>query len=186
RAASPEETLEKYKAHISPITGIAKGLFRALETDNSPLNVYVTGNNMAVRHDSFARLRKNVRSSCCGKGITDSQARASALCEAIERYSGVFRGEEIRRRSTALALDGQTIAARSCVRYSETQYQRREEWNARDRRLDAVPLPFDETAEVDWSPLWSLTRGETRYLPTSFCYYIYPSSPEQFFCLPES
>lgn len=70
--------------------------------------------------------------------------------------------------------------------HSAAQYRDRERWNARQRRLDMIPLPFDEEAEIDWTPLWSLTRREFRYLPTSYCYYSYPSPPEQFFCLPDS
>jgi ribosomal protein S12 methylthiotransferase accessory factor len=36
-----------------------------------------------------------------------------------------------------------------------------------------VPEPFREDAEIEWSPVWSLSAGEPRYLPTSFCYYGY-------------
>ncbi|HKV39142.1 MAG TPA: TOMM precursor leader peptide-binding protein [Blastocatellia bacterium] len=186
RSVSPEQTLRKYSHHISPITGIAKGLFRVTGQDDTTVNVYVTGNNMAVRHNSFDRLRRNIRSSCCGKGITDAQARASALCEAIERYSGVFRGEEIRQKSSARALGDRAINPQQCMLFSDAQYSQRDQWNQHERRLDMVPLPFDEKQEMDWSPLWSLTRKELRYLPTSFCYYSYPSLPEHFYCLPES
>ncbi|MDI1480107.1 TOMM precursor leader peptide-binding protein [Polyangium sp. y55x31] len=186
RAVSPEETLRKYEHHISPITGIAKSLVRITDQDGSPLHVYIAGNNLAAYHDSFQRLRRNLRSACCGKGTTDAQARASGLCEAIERYSGVFRGEEIMRRATARALGEQAIDPTSCTLYSEAQYRDRALWNARDRRLDTIPLPFDPGAEIDWTPLWSLTRRETRYLPTSHCYYSYPSPPERFFCFADS
>jgi ribosomal protein S12 methylthiotransferase accessory factor len=186
RALSPAQTLQKYDHHISPITGIAKGLYRVTDPDNSTVNVYITGNNMAVRHNSFDRLRKNVRSACCGKGITDAQARASALCEAIERYSGVFRGEEIRRRGSFRSLGDPAIDPRSCMLFSERQYRERDRWNAHDRRLDMIPLPFDEEAALEWAPVWSLTQKRFRYLPAGFCYYSYPSPPEQFFCLPES
>lgn len=187
RAVSPEEMWRKNEHHISPIAGIAKDITRVTEPNNTAVNVYVAGNNMAVRHDSFARLRRNIRGSCCGKGISDSQARASALGETIERYSGVYRGEEeIRRYSSAKALGDLAIDPRNCMLYSEAQYRDRDLWNARERRLDTIPLPFDENAEIDWTPLWSLTRQEFRYLPTSYCYYSYPSLLEQFFCLPDS
>jgi ribosomal protein S12 methylthiotransferase accessory factor len=33
------------------------------------------------------------------------------------------------------------------------------------------------TRVVEWTPVWSLTRGEVRYLPTAFCYYGYPQEP---------
>ena len=30
---------------------------------------------------------------------------------------------------------------------------------------------FDESAEIDWTPIYSLTTGEFKYLPTAYCYY---------------
>ncbi|MCL6504463.1 MAG: YcaO-like family protein [Pirellulales bacterium] len=44
----------------------------------------------------------------------------------------------------------------------------------------SVPQPFDEQRAVEWTPVWSLTRQEVRYLPTAFCYYDYPM--EQPYC----
>ena len=46
-----------------------------------------------------------------------------------------------------------------------------------------VPVPFDPAVEIDWSPLWSLTRRETRYLPTAFCYYDFPDHKSHRYCL---
>ncbi|MFP5268817.1 TOMM precursor leader peptide-binding protein [Coleofasciculus sp.] len=186
RAVTPEQTLSKYEHHISPITGIAKSLTRVSNPDDDTVHVYVSGNNMAARYDSFTRLRRHVRSACCGKGISDAQAQVSALCEAIERYSGVFRGEEIRQIGTAQALGDRAIDPRDCMLFSPQQYRDRDRWNALDRRLDTIPLPFDPTVEMEWTPLWSMTRQEFRYLPTSYCFYSYPSPPEQFYCLPDS
>ena len=186
RSTTPEEALARYGHHISPITGITPGLQRAKDSEDTPLFVYVAGNNMATRYDSFDKLRRNLRSMCCGKGIDDAQARISALGEAVERHSGVFRGDEIRRRATFRELGEAAIHPGRCMLFSEAQYRDRQEWNARNRRLDMIPLPFDETAEMDWTPLWSLTRGEHRYLPTSYLYYSYSTSADAFFCLPDS
>ncbi|NIX00918.1 MAG: hypothetical protein GWN13_22280, partial [Phycisphaerae bacterium] len=36
-----------------------------------------------------------------------------------------------------------------------------------------VAEPFDETEEIAWSPAWSLTYNELRYVPTAYCYYGY-------------
>src|SRR5207247_11424861 len=44
-------------------------------------------------------------------------------------------------------------------------------------------VPFDAGAEIDWTPVWSLTRREVRYLPTAFCYYSYPWPQERASCL---
>ncbi|MGZ8781490.1 MAG: YcaO-like family protein, partial [Thermoanaerobaculia bacterium] len=81
---------------------------------------------------------------------------------------------------------GAVIHPGDCMLFSEAQYRDRAIWNARNRRLDTIPLPFDEDAELEWSPLWSFTRGEQRFLPTSYLYYSYPSPAERFYCLPDS
>lgn len=186
RAASPRQMLDRYEHHISPLTGVAKTLVRITDPQDPVQHVYIAGSNMAARHDSVQRLRKHLRANACGKGTTDEQARASGLGEAIERYSGVFRGDEPRIRGSLRSLGERAIDPREVMRYSDAQYRERESWNAHDRRLDAIPMPFDPDAEIEWTPLWSLTRGEVRYLPTSFCYYSYPGPADQFYCLPES
>ena len=67
--------------------------------------------------------------------------------------------------------------------FSAAQYREREAWNAHADIIHAVPLPFDEDAVVSWTPAWSLTRSETRYLPTGFCFYDYPVFPEAAYCI---
>ncbi len=44
-------------------------------------------------------------------------------------------------------------------------------------------MPFDPEANIEWSPVWSLTKREVRYLPTAFCYYDYPQSEERRYCI---
>jgi oxazoline/thiazoline synthase len=186
RSEPPEVTLARFRRHVSPITGIARGLFRATPPDDPLLHVYVTGQNMALRSASLRQLRRLIRSGSCGKGIGDAQAQVSGIAEAIERYSGVFRGEEEREASTFHALSDRAVDPRSCMLYSEAQYKDRDRWNEQETGLDRVPLPFEEDVEMDWSPVWSLTRREFRLLPTSYLYYSYPTSEEAFYCPPDS
>jgi ribosomal protein S12 methylthiotransferase accessory factor len=118
-----------------------------------------------------------------GKGTGDLQARASALCEGLERYSGVFRGDEPRRLARQADLGGAAVPLNDCLLFSERQYRERQARNAGAGRFSFIPVPFDPEAEVEWSPVWSLTRGEVRYLPTAFCYYDYPQPDERTYCL---
>ena len=118
-----------------------------------------------------------------GKGATDIQARASGLCEGLERYSGVFRGDEPRRRARMATLGGAAVHPHDCLLYSERQYRDRDAWNARSSRYNFVPVPFDPDIEIEWTPAWSLTRREPRYLPTAFCYYNYPHGDRPPFCV---
>src|SRR5262249_49386402 len=160
--------------HVSAITGAVPMLERAAPANDGVLHVYVAGHNMARPHRDLAQLRGDLRTLNAGKGTSDVQARASGLCEGLERYSGVFPGDEPRRRARAAQLGGAAILPGDCLLFSERQYRERDDRNAVGCRFSFIPVPFDPGAEVDWSPAWSLTRREVRYLPTAFCYYDYP------------
>jgi ribosomal protein S12 methylthiotransferase accessory factor len=175
RVVAPEETLARHGHHVSPITGAVPMLERAAPAEDGVLHVYVAGNNTARPHRDLARLRGDLRTLSAGKGVTEVQARASALCEGLERYSMVFRGDEPRRRARQRDLGGAAITPNDCMRFSERQYREREARNAAGGSyFSFIPAPFDAAAEVEWSPVWSLTRREVRYLPTEFCYCDYP------------
>ena len=176
-------TLERYGHHVSPITGVVPTLDRCDPTGDGVMHVYVTGPNHARQADSLAHLRSDLRSRSSGKGTTDLQARTSGLCEALERYSGVFRGDERRRRARLHELGNQAIHPNACMLFSDQQYRQRESWNATRSFFSYVPVPFDTDAAVDWTPLWSLTRQAVRYLPTSFCYFSYPFAAGRRYCV---
>ena len=46
--------------------------------------------------ETVDELRAGLSGGSFGKGSTAEQGEASALMEAIERYSGIFQGDEIR------------------------------------------------------------------------------------------
>ncbi len=181
RALSPQQTLERFAHHVSPITGAVSRLDRDPAGDGV-LHVYLSGHNAARTARNWAGLRRDLRSATCGKGTTDAQAKAGALCEALERYSTVFRGDEPRRRARMADLEGAGVHLHDCLLFSEKQYRERDLWNARNLRYDAIPVPFDPAAEIEWTPVWSMTRGAVRYVPTAFCYFNYPQDDEQAVC----
>jgi oxazoline/thiazoline synthase len=196
RVVLPEVTLQRYGHHVSPITGAVSMLERvgpgvgagsgSAGDPTVPMYVYVAGHNLARRHRSLAHLRGDLRNMSSGKGASDVQARASGLCEGLERYSGVFRGDEVRRRSSARRLGGAAVPLNSCLQFSERQFRERDAWNARKSHYHFVPVPLDPGAEVDWTPVWSLTRREARYLPTAFCYFNAPQPDGEPFCIGDS
>jgi ribosomal protein S12 methylthiotransferase accessory factor len=182
RVVGPEVTLGRYGHHVSPITGAVTMLERVGPERDGAFHVYLAGNNLARGHASLNQLRGDLRNMSSGKGASDAQARASGLCEGLERYSGVFRGDEPRRRARAEELGGSAPQLNDCLLFSERQFRERDAWNARKSRYNFVPLPLDPEAEIDWTPVWSLTRKEARYLPTAFCYYDYPQ-PDAHICM---
>ena len=181
RTCSPEQTLERFGHHVSPITGAVSMLERDGNGDGV-MHVYLSGANSARRVRSLRGLRADLRSSNCGKGTTDAQAKASALCEGLERYSGSFRGDEPRRRARLAELGDAGIAPNTCLLFSDRQYRERDVWNAAGHRFDEVPLPFDPKANIDWTPVWSLSQQAVRYLPSSYCWFNYPQPADQAFC----
>jgi ribosomal protein S12 methylthiotransferase accessory factor len=186
RVVTPQETLERLGHHVSPITGIVNELIRITDKDDPLQHVYVSGANLALRNYSYRNLRRTLRSKSCGKGLTDEQARASAIGEAIERYSGTFRGDEPRISATYRALGDRAVDPRSVMQFSDRQYAERDAWNARESTFNHVPLPFDEDALMEWSPVWSMTSRRLKYLPTGYCYYSYPVGFGEHFAVPDS
>lgn len=186
RSEPPEQTFARFEHHISSLSGVVKAVTPSIWHGAGPIRTYVAGHNFALKSDQLYFLKDGLRTQSSGKGRTDAQARTSALCEALERYSGVYRGDEPRITGSLAGLGELALDPRDAMLYSASQYENREAWLARNSRFQVVPLPFREDAMLEWTPLWSLTRGRQRYLPTSYLYYNYPSRPEQFYCWADS
>ncbi len=175
RTLSADETVARLEHHISKITGIVETLQRKDTNNLGIINTYSSGLNVNYQAKSYRGLYSLLQNQDLGKGITTSQAKASALCEAIERYSSSFQGDEYRIKASYLELGARAIHPNECMRFSEEQYLHADEWNNQSRRMafNCVPPRFDETAEIEWTPVWSLTWNEFKYLPTDYCYYRY-------------
>lgn len=180
RGVSAEETYERFRHLVSPVTGVVKQLVRIGPASGGPLHVYAAGHNFALKNDSLYFLQEGLRTNSAGKGRSDAQARTSALCEAIERYSGVFRGDERRMTARLADLDGLGIHPNDCMLFSDRQFQNRDLWLSRKSRFQVVPHEFNVDLEVEWTPVRSLTSGGTRYLPTGYLFYGYPLDQEKF------
>ena len=187
RSVPPEETVRRYRHLVSPISGVVTRLVHASDPGDTWMHVFWSGSNLALRADSLHLLRSSLRAKTAGKGSTGAQAEASALCEAIERYSGLFQGDEIRieRRFVDFA-DGEAIHPNELQLYSERQYDRAREINARESRFNVVPSRFDPTAELNWTPVWSLTRRQHRYVLTAQMFYSMAADPGNRFAAPDS
>lgn len=172
RSTTPEEMLETYRPQLSPVTGVVTTLVPAQNTPDG-LRVYVAGQNLARQVGDLRQLRTGLRSVSCGKGRTDVQARASAMGEAMERYSGVHQGDEARRTASYQDLGDAAVHPATSLLFSDRQYEERERWNARRSMFNTVPERFREDVPIEWSPAWSLTQQRTRWLPTMNLYYGY-------------
>ena len=109
RVASPEQTFERLKHHISPVTGIVSALVDLSDETGAGRAV---GPNFLATHaftngaTDVDELRESLLRASGGKGLTVAQAQAGAVCEALERYSGVFDGTGDRRAGPDVGLEG--------------------------------------------------------------------------------
>ena len=176
RSVSPEETLARYRHLISSISGVVSWVARTTDEADPWLHVYWAGSNFALQSRKLSSLRRSLRSKSAGKGSTPRQSEASALCEAVERYCGAFHGDEIRCQKRfsdfVQAGESEAIHPNDVQLFSDRQLDHAEEINAEDHPYNIVPSRFDPDAEIDWSPVWSLTQNRHRYLPTSMLYSI--------------
>jgi oxazoline/thiazoline synthase len=174
RSVSPRATVARFRKHVSPLTGVVSRLER-IDAD-LPLNTnYFAAHNFSAPARSINQLRAGLGGGSFGKGSTAEQGEASALMEAIERYSGIFQGDEIRatRRFTDFP-SGEAILPNDVLLYSDSQYARQEASTCGGGdESPPTPAPFDPSAKIEWSPVWSLRDERFRHLPTGLLYFFY-------------
>jgi oxazoline/thiazoline synthase len=172
RTVSSRATVARFRKHVSPLTGVVSRLER-IDAD-LPLNTnYFATHSFSAPAKTAHQLRAGLNGGSFGKGSTAEQGEASALMEAIERYSGIFQGDEIRvtRRFTEFP-PGEAILPNDVTLFSDTQYRQQHE-PASASHDSQPPSRFDSSAKVEWSPAWSLRDQRFKYLPTSLLYFFY-------------
>jgi len=142
-----------------------------------PLNTnYLATHNFSGLPETVDDLKAGLSGGSFGKGSSAEQGEASALMEAIERYSGIFQGNEIRvtRRFTDFP-PGDAISPNDVLLYSDAQSRRdRAPTNGPGEAHDMpAPAPFVPSAKLEWSPVWSLRDRRFRYFPTGLLYFFY-------------
>jgi ribosomal protein S12 methylthiotransferase accessory factor len=178
--------VQQHEHLISPITGVVTELVRVTDPANPLVHTYRAGHAFGSAM-SLRGLRSTLKHKSSGKGKTDAQSRASGFCEAVERYSGIYQGDEPRQRATFAELGELAINPEACLCISDSQYANRDAINEnRQAAHDWIPQRFDPEQSIDWTPVWSLTEQRHKYLPTAFCYYNYPAPKQQQFCRADS
>lgn len=185
RCVDPEQTFARHEHLISPITGLVASLGplsrHPMRQVHAAAYFLCPTADVEPGKDGFSR-------ASLGKGRTAAQSRAGALCEALERQSAVFQGDEPRLRARFSELGEAAVHPDALQHFSPSQYLERDRLNAACgadwRRM--IPVPFDRAAAeqvaIDWTPAWSLVAERQRYLPLRYCYLHVPSPPEEQFC----
>lgn len=170
RTVAAIETFRRYRHHVSPITGAASVL-EPITTPDPNMHVWYSGSNLGLPARDLMQLRRSLRAATAGKGTTADQARVGALCEALERYSGVSTGEEQRIRGSLRSVGDYAIHPNACMLFSDAQLDDADRINAEGSWFNTIPARFDENAVTDWTPLWSLTEQREVLLPTGHLYF---------------
>ncbi|MFC0110331.1 TOMM precursor leader peptide-binding protein [Kibdelosporangium aridum] len=169
RSLTPQQVFDRYQHLLSPVTGVIKEITQH-QTGPAFFNSFRAGPNVAVRRNCLFNPSAP-RAENGGKGVTPLHGKVSAMCEALERHSGFFHGDEERIRGSYKSLREYAIHPSSCQLFDDRQYPGRSTWNATHSTFQHVPDPFDDNAVLDWTPVWSLTRERHRLLPTAMLYY---------------
>jgi len=172
RTVTSRSTVERFRKHVSPLTGVISRLER-INTD-LPLNTnYHAVHNFSAPAETVDQLRAGLGGGSFGKGSTAEQGEASALMEAIERYSGIFQADDIRMpRRFANFPAGGAIAPNDVLLFSDAQYRQADGQQPQPGGAQVAPR-FDPSAKIEWSPVWSLRDQRNVYLPTTILYFFY-------------
>ncbi|MGU7770117.1 TOMM precursor leader peptide-binding protein [Burkholderia sp. MR1-5-21] len=182
RTADPQQVFERHAHLVSPISGAIAYLHPMPKRHAGMRKVYASGFLVCPaavpRGNRFDRI-------CSGKGRTDEQARVSALCEALERFSSVHQGDEATVTGSIEALladpacDAAPIHVNDLQQFSDRQFEDRDAINVLTGDVrKQVPPRFTARDVIDWTPAWSLVTGARRLVPLSYCYAETPESAQ--------
>jgi ribosomal protein S12 methylthiotransferase accessory factor len=173
RARLAAETCRALAHHLSPITGAVGDLERMTDIPEFLGFHFQATYPARVSLDYLAHSQRLAVGVSGGKGRTETQARASAIGECLERYSARFEGHELRVQARFAEVREVAIHPREVGGYSENQYREREVWNHKGDTV-FVADPYDEETEIAWTPAWSLTAHRWKLVPSCYVYMNYP------------
>lgn len=180
RVCDPDETWRRFSPLISPLTGVVRRVEKVEVPDADLIHVYTASQAGTYDPVSVRTVKDDTRDHSGGKGMTDLDARVSALCEALERFSAVHRGDEPSRHARLSELGRSGIHPNEVMGFSDRQFGSRADWNAGlQGGFQWVPEPY-ENQVIEWSPLRSLTTGEVVWLPSALLYLGYRGEGSRF------
>lgn len=171
RVMPPDATYERLKHLVSPVTGVVSNLGPIPLRSDALRNVYgATHFITPAWADPLEADRFEMVS--VGKGVTPAQARTSALCEAIERKCARYQGDEPVLMARLADLGESAFAPQALLLFSDRQYAQRASAKETHRiaspRAQQVPGPFDGSETTAWTPVWSLSRERTAWVPLAY------------------
>ncbi|MBQ4809906.1 YcaO-like family protein [Pseudoalteromonas luteoviolacea] len=180
RCISAEQTVERLRPFISPIVGQITHIEALPSTNQSTISIFKTAFFKSLPVKDVKRVDNNsfVQISL-GKGVSQAQSMASALCESIERKNAQFRNITPSLFARQSSLPHRSYSFNQLVPYSERQYTKfADPEDAESKRTQAV-IKFDE-GQINWQRAWSLSQNEPVYLPYVSCFANTPYQEDKF------
>ncbi|MBP2133368.1 ribosomal protein S12 methylthiotransferase accessory factor [Methanomicrobium sp. W14] len=140
RAVAPEKTLDLIKPSVQK-AGV-KDLLCLTEADGINIPVYSAVRPRAV----WGGTR-----FCTGKGVSTNEAKASAMMEAVERFSAEYRGEEMKFAS----------------------YEQIGLTKALDPKDLILPRDVQTGEEMHWVFAWDILGDDDMYIPANAVFHPY-------------
>lgn len=186
RHQSATTTLETYQYHLSPVTGLVS---RLIPIPAAPgIHVYSAGHSSPMPIKTWDDFIVHQRNQASGKGTTDLQAKVSGLCEALERYSSCYSGDEFYQIASYQELGDTAVHPKDLLNFSDAQYTNRQAWNQKlgNKPNYFIPEPYLDHLPLAWTPVWSLSQHQWQQVPTSYCYKYAPAELGWLYCRGDS
>jgi ribosomal protein S12 methylthiotransferase accessory factor len=168
---------------VSPITGIISNV---QITDSAAAGVFHA--SAAFVHPACATEQRPPLTSLrsLGKGRSAQEAETRAVAEAIERYSSVYQGTEWRVRKRLDEVQDEALLPNDILLFSDSQFQRRAEWNSSHSEQQWVPEPIQPASDLTFTRAKSAVSGELKLIPSGLCFMHFTFSNEPRFCSPDT
>lgn len=169
RSSPPLTTIDRLSRSISPLTGLIGDLSPLPDQKENGIPIYRSfffkkpGDGQIPESNGFMQVS-------LGKGMSEEQSKASALCESIERLAVQFRGDEPYLFSAALNADFEAVLPHELASFSEKQYERFGDLKNSERQPHYSVKKYHEAIPIKWTWAWSFTDNKTYHLPLTFCY----------------
>ena len=164
---------EKVLRRVSRISGLVRSVHALpIPESRDVFHVYAARHPILARPDTLNAVFLNLTTQSSAIGRTAWEARALALCEAMERWSCVYQGFEPLIFGSYERLAPAAVRPNTTLQFSDAQYAQRVERNRRcSNAAEFIPEPLPPDLEASWCPVWSLTHNTWRYALASSCYF---------------
>ena len=174
RIMSAAQTYARLAHHVDDMVGVVASLGR-LASKDGPLRPVFAANHFVTPPRGPLVAQARFEQISVGKGRTAAQARASALCEALERVAARVRGDEPRQRACYRAVKDSAVHPEELLLFSDAQYRNGTPAPLRKRllatpRSQQVPQRLIDTQPIDWTPAWNIATGARCLVPFDYVY----------------